>query len=557
MYMREHLHDTDSRTRIHEGSVVSEVTYAGGLRYGVWSDFLFNVKSVSREVGLMGGSNISSSSSSESNQAVRSFITLYCSFVDGFDRGIRFPIVYLLKTKYMLTQAAAFTAFGLALSPWLAKPFIAIVTDTIPIFGYRRKPYLIGSALTSATSLSLIGYFTSTLVGGFMVPVSLLFTTTFCRCTTGSVIQGMLLEDCRSSSSTNTAIFISNYYTAHRLGQLVSVAASCYMLSFSSLTPIFLAMAACHLGTIAITTFAFSEEQVRPIDDDRDRLGDISVEFSQLTEFAKSNSEFNSVLQYAFLTMVCPSYEARMMYYLLDSRQFTVWDLSLVTLAQTVGSTLAPTIYKYFFSQSKDLFGLMRSITLATVPVSFLPLLASTGLWGKYFSGISEPKFAIVTGFLFMLTTNMQLLPANVVVARSAKPGLEGSCFSLFTVVEGIGRVGSNLVSGILPVLMGASAWNLYGNMSAYIVTTSAMQLVPLISLADQGRHTEDDDIEHDDTALGDVSPGRKPLLMSSVPSMSQIFPLKHYDGSANYYDEHETDTENNSFFYQEKIISA
>lgn len=512
----------------------------GGVMHDAWCEFLFDVNTSKIEVGLKGGSvHVSETLDHDSSSGMRQFITLYCSFVDGFDRGIRFPILYLLKTKYMLSQAAAFTAFGLALSPWLAKPLVALATDTIPVFGYRRKPYLVGSALTNATSLGLMGYFTSTLAGGFMVPVSLLFTSTWCRCTTGAVIQGMLLEDCRGVSSSDTPVLISNYYTAHRLGQLVSVAACGYMLSFSSMTPIFLGMAAWHLGTIALVALAFTEEPVRPIDDDQDKLGDLSVQFNQLTEFANSNSEFKSVLQYAFLTMLCPAYEARMIYYLLDDRQFSVWDVSLVTLAQTVGSTLAPTLYSFFFRQSTNLFGLMRSLTWATVPVSLLPLFVSTGVWDSI-TVISEPKFAIITGFLFMLTTNMQLLPANIIVARSAKRGLEGSCFSLFTVVEGVGRVCSNLISGSLPVLLGASAWNFYGNMSAYLITTSAMQLIPLTVVAD----------ESDEDCLGDISPGRKPLLMRSVPSMAQIFPLKGITEPP------ETDDEN-SFFDQEKIISA
>jgi hypothetical protein len=528
----------DGRTPVQDIFVCRNVRseQMGGVVFDSWCAFLFDTRMIMIESGLKGGMNEAIASSSDSAGSVRRFVTLYCSFVDGFDRGIRFPILYLLKTKYMLSQAAAFTAFGLALSPWLVKPLIALVTDTIPLFGFRRKPYLIGSALTNATSLGLMGYFTSSLVGGFMVPVSLLFTSTVCRCTTGSVIQGMLLEDCRTSAGDTTAL-ISNYYTAHRLGQLVSVGACGYMLSFSSMTPIFLGMAACHIGTIGIAAFGFSEDSVRPIDDDQDKLGDLSVQFGQLTEFANSNSEFKSVLQYAFLTMLCPTYEARMFYFFLDDRHFTVWDVSLVTLAQTVGSTLAPSLYSYFFANSTRLFSLMRNLTLATVPVSLLPLLVSSGLWDNI-SVITEPTFAIITGFLFMLTTNMQLLPANIIVARSAKPGLEGSCFSLFTVVEGVGRVGSNLISGILPVLLGASAWNFYGNMSAYLVTTSAMQLIPLAVVA-----------EDSDEPIHDVSPGRKPLLISSVPGLSQVFPLKGTDYA---------DTEDeNSYFDQEKIISA
>ena len=75
--------------------------------------------------------------------------------------------------------------------------------------------------------------------------------------------------------------------------------------------------------------------------------------------------------------------------------------------------------------------------------------------------------------------------------------------------------------------------------MSAYLITTSAMQLIPLTVLPD----------ESDEEIFGDISPTRKPLLMSSVPSMAQVFPLKETALP-------DTDDEN-SFFDQERIISA
>lgn len=234
----------------------------------MWIDFLFVEPCTHlKTVGLLGGSIIPAASSVLLEEeyilnpfrfgSFRNFLVMYCSFVDGLDRGIRFPIIYILKTKFVLSQAVAFTAFGLSLSPWLAKPFLALMTETVPVMGYRRKPYVIGSAVVNAVSLGLIGYFCATTVGGFVIPMSLMALRTFCRAITGSVIEGMLIEDCRglelAANQSRTSVLVSQYHTSHRLGQFISVAASGVRLSGGYTSFIFGSMTAFHAGSIALS----------------------------------------------------------------------------------------------------------------------------------------------------------------------------------------------------------------------------------------------------------------------------------------------------------------
>ena len=454
----------------------------------VWLDFLFGVDTAHiSESGLPGGTPLTEQEwivNPFRLGSYRNFMVMYCSFVDGLDRGIRFPMIYILKTKYMLSQAVAFTAFGVSLTPWLAKPFIALVTDTIPLFGYKRRPYIIGSAVVNAVALGLIGYFCTSQIGGFLVPMSLMTLRTFCRGVTGSVIQGMLIEDCRGPQGidepveqSRTSVLVSQYHTAHRLGQFISVAASGVLLSASHTDAIFVSMAAFHVGSIALTLF-LHEEAVSP--QDSGSLSDIPEKYDELVEATIDQPEFTALLGYAFLAMANPTYEARMAYYLLDDRHMDVWAVSLVTTAQTVAATITPTIYSVFFQRS-NLKPLLKTLTLWTVPASLLPLILTTGISTSL--GLDDTIVTAVSGFFLTLTTDLQMMPTNVLVAQLAKPGLEGSSYSVFTVTEGLGRVLSNLYSGIVPVMLGAAAWNNYANMSLYVVVSSVFQLAPLASI--------------------------------------------------------------------------
>jgi hypothetical protein len=291
----------------------------------------------------------------------------------------------------------------------------------------------------------------------------------------------MLLEDCSDGDQAVTSRLISQYHTAHRLGQFVSVAASGLLLTAGSFVSVFLSIATFHVGSIGLS--ALLEEPALPATMTAEAaLGEVPRKLTELQETVAMEPKFAALLSYAFWAMANPTYEARMAYYLLDDRQFSVWELSLVSTAQTVASLITPSFYNFFFRQA-PLQPLLRYFTLATVPAALLPLFLTTGASDSL--GLDPVLVATFSGFLLTGMNDCQMMPANVLVARLAKKGFEGSIFSLFTVTEGLGRVVSELYVGMVPVALGAAAWNAYANMSLYIGVSSAFQLAPLVATAE------------------------------------------------------------------------
>ncbi len=437
----------------------------------VWTEFLFPTTPVpSQELGLRGGDRFSVSSADSLGAPLRRFMIMYCSFVDGFDRGIRFPLLYILKTEYLMSQAGAFIAFGVSMSPWLFKPFLAVVTDTVSLWGYRRKSYLISSAVVNGLSLWVMGACTMTHWGGFLLPMGFMTLRTFCRGLTGAVVQGMLLEE--SQLSDNAPVLVSSYHTAHRFGQMLSVGAAGYMLSTGSVVPIFLIMSGFHVGSIALAGIV-SELEVREMD--VTGWDDLPEKFDRVQ--SEAVPALSGLLEYSFLAMASPTYEARMSYYLLDAQTFSASDVALVTLAQTVAATVAPMVFSTFCADM-ELQPLLKYFTWGTFPASLLPLVITTGFAATH--GLDARWIAIGSGFVLTVATDIQMLPVSVLVAQRAPKGLEGTSFSLFTLVEGMGRVFSNFSSGVIPTILGATAANQYRNMSLYVAVCAAMQLLPL-----------------------------------------------------------------------------
>jgi BT1 family len=104
----------------------------------------------------------------------------------------RIPIQNLLKNELHASRAANAAFFFWMGLPWYFKPFFGIITDAIPLFGSRRKSYMLLGAVFGTISWAIL-YFTphqyskllwaclainlfmmatSTVVGGYMVEVA-------------------------------------------------------------------------------------------------------------------------------------------------------------------------------------------------------------------------------------------------------------------------------------------------------------------------------------------------------------------------------------------------
>ena len=65
------------------------------------------------------------------------------------------PLTYYLKeTGWTPVQVTAY--FAVLNFPWIIKPVFGLVSDFVPLLGYRRKSYLIVSSLCAAASYAWI-----------------------------------------------------------------------------------------------------------------------------------------------------------------------------------------------------------------------------------------------------------------------------------------------------------------------------------------------------------------------------------------------------------------
>ncbi|KAE8783348.1 folate-biopterin transporter 1, chloroplastic-like [Hordeum vulgare] len=77
-------------------------------------------------------------------------------FVQGVLGLSRLVVSFYLKDDLQLDPAETAVITGFSALPWLVKPLYGFISDSVPLFGYRRRSYLILSGLLGAISWSLM-----------------------------------------------------------------------------------------------------------------------------------------------------------------------------------------------------------------------------------------------------------------------------------------------------------------------------------------------------------------------------------------------------------------
>lgn len=79
-------------------------------------------------------------------------------FVQGALGLAHLAISFFLKDELGLSPAQTASLVGIAMAPWTVKPIYGLISDALPLGGYRRRPYLILSSLLGASAWWALAY---------------------------------------------------------------------------------------------------------------------------------------------------------------------------------------------------------------------------------------------------------------------------------------------------------------------------------------------------------------------------------------------------------------
>ncbi|RCV40479.1 hypothetical protein SETIT_9G057300v2 [Setaria italica] len=398
-------------------------------------------------------------------------------FVQGVLGLSRLAVSFYLKDDLHLDPAETAVVSGFSALPWLVKPLYGFISDSFPLFGYRRRSYLFLSGLLGALSWSLM----ATVVDDKYSAALSIILGSLAVAVADVVVDSMVVERARGESQSTSGSLQSLCWGSSAFGGVVSAYFSGSFVDTYGVRFVFGVTALLPLMTSTVAVLV-NEERL-PLGE---RSVSLSVSGSELIESSKQRimQIWNSIKQpsiflptlFIFLWQATPQSDSAMFFFITNKLGFSPEFLGRVTLVTSVASLLGIGLYNSFLKEVP-----LRKIFLVTTilgsALGMTQVLLVTGLNRKL--GISDEWFSIGDSLIITVLGQASFMPVLVLAAKLCPPGVEATLFATLMSISNAGSVAGGLVGAGLTQFLGVTRDN-YENLALLIAVCNLTSLLPL-----------------------------------------------------------------------------
>lgn len=337
---------------------------------------------------------------------------------------------FLLKEELLLTAAQLANFSAWMILAWNIKPIYGLLSDFVPIFGYRRKSYLMLTsflaflAIIAVTLLSKLSFW-SLLIPLMVCSLGLAFSDVLC--------DALMVEKGQLFNAIDK--FQSIQWLAGSFASILVGAVGGYLATYYNYKTAFL-IAAIFPFLVFWLSLIFVKEEKRKID-----LENLKLTIS-VTKLAFKDKNLWIIAGFLFFWKFSPSFGAPLLYYQRDVLKFSKFFIGSLDTITSIGFIIGALIY-WKFCQKISLKTLLNWI----IGFGVIGALAYLGLVG--------PKSAIALNLVFGVTGMIALLTVLSLAAKSCPPKIEGTIFAFLMSSLNLGGTGSQFIGGKLFELVG------------------------------------------------------------------------------------------------------
>jgi MFS family permease len=366
------------------------------------------------------------------------------------------PIFFLLKDGLHLSAGGTATFLAIVAVAWNIKPLYGLISDFFPLFGYRRKSYLILTSALAAAAWFLLGSqpdysYGPTLLILAICGLGLAFSDVLCDAVmveTGKPLGMTGRFQAVQWGSINTASVLAGIGGGW-LSQNVSYQRT---FLFVSVFPV-----------ISLVATAFC------VDEARTRYNRETVhQTARAVHSAIGSRPLWVAAAFIFLWNFSPSFGVPLEYHLVDNLGFSKIFLGLLDSVSSAAAILGATIFGKICQRMP-----MRRLLNLSVGIGVVTAFAYWGLVGRW----SAIALTIGNGMVTMIAS----LATFDLAARSCPDKAEGTFFAALMSIANIGTAGSQFLGGKLYDWLGLNPLILVSGLA----TASCWLIVPLIRIDD------------------------------------------------------------------------
>jgi MFS family permease len=156
-------------------------------------------------------------------------------FLLSFSQGIQglsdLAVSYLYKDDLKLEPFEVARISGIASIPWVIKPIYGFISDSFPILGYRRKPYLFFFGLIVSISWLLMSIYVKSVTQALIVALICSISTAFCN-VIGEALVVELSQKQSADDQNAGAKNVSIFFMTKAIGSLMTAFSSGALLQY-------------------------------------------------------------------------------------------------------------------------------------------------------------------------------------------------------------------------------------------------------------------------------------------------------------------------------------
>ena len=308
------------------------------------------------------------------------------------------PLNYYLKQTFGWTPVQVTAYLTILNLPWIIKPVYGIVSDFLPLFGYRRKAYLV-----IANAAATAAYFWVTQITAPGQLVFALLLTAYAMAISSTLCGAILVENGQRLSASDA--FVNQQWLWFNIAALASGFISGQLVErLSPATALHAAAAIIAVAPLAVvfTTWLLISEPKSRID-----LTEMKKTFTNLLA-AFSLRELWFVAAFLFLYYLSPGLGTPLYYHMTDNLKFSQEYIGILGSISSGGWIIGALLYRRFLKGITARTLLNLSIFLGTLTTAAFLLLwnEATAAFINFFSG-----FAGMIAFLATLTLAADYCP--------------------------------------------------------------------------------------------------------------------------------------------------
>ena len=412
---------------------------------------------------------------------IRRLIALFALayFAQGLSQAgglISQPLNYYLKTGLGLSATDISEYLAILTIPWVVKPIYGLISDYIPLFGYRRRTWLMLVNLIAASGfLWLIGLKdVSTIV---MALVLTAFGTAF----SDVIIDALVVEN--GNRTGQTARFQGMQWIAFRVASILTALTGGYLASlFEPATALHIAATITMLAPIAVLTMVYLVVREEPAQMD---IAELRATTRSTLAAIKSPSLQISA---AFLAIWCfsPAFGTPMYYHMVDVLNFDQQFIGQLTALTSFGGLIGAILFTRLLANKSVSFRATFAVVAASCVILSFHLLTQPS---SHASQVA-PVLNVVYGAIMQIGA----LTIFALAAISCPPRAEAFTFaalmSLYNGAEQLSAiVGSRLYEQYFDQQLGPLLWVASGSFLLCLL------MLPLLRRLDKAADDDDDDV--------------------------------------------------------------